>query len=191
MHDPTETDEKIEMTTPEQQNPRQSQMENTPKDIHELQTLLNKIIVKHSPLSLLLWKKHKKIILTYLLLIALGIYCLVGISVAGFEKAKDLFIILVVSVIIVIYVSIRDAFGKQITTLVIEPANRKIQEHWGIFRWYVLLQNIFLSSGFTNVFKFAYICVIYSMYGYIAYVRFPGHFVLIIKDHSENYIFYI
>ena len=105
---------------------------------NELGTLWNRIVVlRHSPHSSTLWLKYKKVILTFLLLIALSVYCVFGIMISGFEKAKDLFGVLVFSGIIVVYIVIRDTFGKQINALVIKPVSKMIEEHWRILRWYV------------------------------------------------------
>ncbi len=127
-HEETSDQEQIE---PEPQEKKKSHRK-------EPGTLLNRIIVKHSPHSSSLWQKHKKVILTFLLLIALSVYCVFGIMISGFEKSKDLFGVLVLSAIVVVYVVIRDAFGKQINVLVIKPVNTKIEEHWRILRWYDL-----------------------------------------------------
>ena len=119
----------IELETPDKTKCRES----------GLGTRLNRIIIKHSPRSstLTLWKLHKKGIITFLVLIALSVHCVFGIMVSGFEKTKDLFGVLVLSCVIVIYVVIRDTFGKQIGVLVIKPLSRKVEDHWRILRWYI------------------------------------------------------
>ena len=104
-----------------------------------LGTRLNRMI-KHSPRSSAMWKLHKKGIITFLVLIALTVHCVFGIMVSGFEKSKDLFGVLVLSCVIVVYVVIRDTFGKQINVLVIKPVGRKIEDHWTFLKWYVLLK---------------------------------------------------
>ena len=101
---------------------------------------LNRIIIKHSPHSSAMWKLHKKGIITFLVLIALTVHCVFGIMLSGFEKSKDLFGVLVFSCVIVVYVVIRDTFGKQINVLVIKPVGRKIEDHWTFLKWYVLLK---------------------------------------------------
>lgn len=108
----------------------------------ELGTLLNRITIKVNPRTKTLWLKHKNLICTFLLLVFLSVYCLFGIMISGFENSKDLFVVLVIAAVIVTYVAIRDEFGKQINVLLLNPASKKIDEHWRILKWYVLLKVI-------------------------------------------------
>ncbi|CAB3978111.1 Solute carrier family 28 member 3 [Paramuricea clavata] len=133
--DLSEPEETTELKAPEQIESDPCEKKKSHK--HELGTLWNRIIVRHSPHSSTLWLKYKKVILTFLLLIALSVYCVFGIMISGFEKAKDLFGVLVFSGIIVVYIVIRDTFGKQINALVIKPVSKMIEEHWSILRWFI------------------------------------------------------
>ena len=133
MGDLAEPGEMSELKVPEQIETDQT-VQTDPKTIpHRIP--LNRIIKHHTPCSSTLWIKHRKAIFTFFVLIVLSVYCMFGIMISGFEKSKDLFGVLVFTAIIMVYVVIRDAFGKQINVLVINPVDRKIEEHWRILRW--------------------------------------------------------
>ena len=106
-------------------------------NLHELGILLNNVVVRRSPRSPYLRQPYKKVISIFLLVIALGIYCMFAIMISGFQKCIGLFIFLIVTTIILLYIVIRDYFGKQIKILLISPIKRKIEENWRILKWYV------------------------------------------------------
>ena len=138
MNDLAEPDETRELKAPEQIETDQPDSKTASAHKKRFGALLNRTIIEHTPPWSNLWHKHKKAILTFLVLIVLSVHCVFGIMISGFKKSKDLFGVLVFIAIIVVYVLIRDTFGKQINVLVITPVDRKIEEHWRILRWYIL-----------------------------------------------------
>ena len=136
MDDLAEPEETRELQDPGQIETDQSDSKTASRK-KRFDILLNRTIIKHTPPLSTLWHKHKRAILAFLVLIALSVHCVFGIMISGFKKSKDLFGVLVSIAIIVVYVLIRDTFGKQINVLVITPVDRKIEEHWRILRWFL------------------------------------------------------
>ena len=106
-------------------------------DFDALETLLNKTILQRSSVPIQYLKQHKKLFLNFFLMITIGIYCIFAIMVSGLKKCIELFVILMVVTVMVVYITIRDQFGKKINILLIKPIKRKINQHWRTLRWYV------------------------------------------------------
>ena len=135
---------------PEHSDSAENDEKSKKHNIQEWRTLLNRVIVRKSPINPY-WQKYRQAILTFLLIMALGIYCVVAIMLSGFQKCIGLFVFLMLITVILIYIVIRDYFGKQINVLLLKPTSRKIDENWRILRWYVFLDIVKVDYAFSQV----------------------------------------